>query len=203
MTISALLYMWKRKASVTVLLDSRATHNFIDPSTVQQLHLGTRPLKQPLSASNVDGTLNQTGAITHFCNLTVRTSQHSQVMGFYVANIGSDQMIFGHPWFKTFNPTIDWTSNTLTDDYVIETPGYQTQKCLEQTTVATTTIQSPRIDPSIPEEYHRHWEVFDEEAAKRFPPARHEDHVITLKEGAPDTLDCKVYKQTAEEEKAT
>lgn len=33
-------------------------------------------------------------------------------------------------------------------------------------------------------------------------PAQDEDHVITLKEGAPDTLDCKVYKQTTEEEKA-
>ena len=61
MTISVPIYMWQRKASVTVLLDSRATHNFIDPRTVKQLHLGTRPLKQPLSASNVDGTLNQRG----------------------------------------------------------------------------------------------------------------------------------------------
>jgi hypothetical protein len=61
----------------------------------------------------------------------------------------------------------------------------------------------PSIDPSIPEEYHRHWEVFDEIAAKRFPPARNEDHVITLKDGAPDVLDCKIYRQTAAEEEAT
>ena len=112
-------------------------------------------------------------------------------------------MIFGHPWFRTFNPTIDWTTNTLQEDYVIETAGYQAQKRLERTTIATSVVPRPHIDPSIPEEYHRHWEVFDEEAAKRFPPAQHKDHVITLKEGAPNTLDCKVYKQTAEEEKAT
>jgi hypothetical protein len=203
MTISVPLFMWQRKTSVTVLLDSGATHNFIDSRTVEQLQMGTCPLKQPLSASNIDGTLNRAGTITHFCNLTVRTTNHSQVLGFYVANIGSDQMIFGHPWFKTFNPTIDWTTNTLQNDYIIETAGYQTQQRLEQTNVQTTTTHRPDIDPSIPEEYHHHWEVFDEEAAKRFPPARNEDHAIVLKEGAPDVLDCKVYRQTAAEEEAT
>ena len=81
MTISVPLHMWQRKASVTVLLDSGATHNFIDPHTVKQLHLGTRPLKQPLSTSNVDGTLNQTGTITHFCNLTIKSTRHSQTPG--------------------------------------------------------------------------------------------------------------------------
>jgi hypothetical protein len=209
MTISVPLFMWQRKTSVTVLLDSGATHNFIDSRTVEQLHLGTRLLKQPLSASNVDGTLNKAGTITHFCNLTVRTKDHSQTLSFYVANIGSDRMIFGHPWFKVFNPIINWTTNTLSNDYSMETTGYQIQQKRERINVRTITVPKaittpkPNIDPSIPEEYHRHWEVFDEVAAKRFPPARNEDHVITLKDGAPDVLDCKIYRQTAAEEEAT
>jgi hypothetical protein len=90
MTISVPLFMWQRKTSVTILLDSGATHNFIDSRTVEQLHLGTRLLQQPLSASNVDGTLNKAGTITHFCNLTIRTKDHSQILSFYIANIGSD-----------------------------------------------------------------------------------------------------------------
>jgi hypothetical protein len=203
MTISVPLFMWQRKTSVTVLLDSGATHNFVDSRTVAQLHLGTRPLKQPLSASNIDGTLNKAGTITHFCNLTVRTENHSQTLSFYVANIGSDRMIFGHPWFKVFNPVINWATNTLSNDYSMATAGYQTQQKCERTNIRTITTSKPSIDPSIPEEYHRHWEVFDEVAAKRFPPARNEDHVITLKDGAPDVLDCKVYRQTAAEEEAT
>ena len=40
-------------------------------------------------------------------------------------------------------------------------------------------------------------------AANRFPPAREEDHAITLKEGAPATIDCKVYCQTETELEAT
>jgi hypothetical protein len=163
--------MWQRKTFVTVLLDSGATHNFIDSRTVTQLHLGTRLLKQPLSASNIDGTLNKAGTITHFCNLTIQTKDHSQILGFYITNIGSDRMIFGHPWFKVFNPIINWTTNTLSSDYSIETAGYQVQRRREQVDIQTTITHKPDIDPSIPEEYHRHWEVFDEEAAKRFPPA--------------------------------
>jgi hypothetical protein len=118
-------------------------------------------------------------------------------------------MIFGHPWFKAFNPIINWTTNTLSNDYSMETTGYQIQQKCEQINVHTITVTKaittpkPNINPSIPEEYHQHWEVFDEVAAKRFPPARNEDHVITLKDGAPDVLDCKIYRQTAAEEEAT
>jgi hypothetical protein len=112
-------------------------------------------------------------------------------------------MIFGHPWFKAFNPIVNWTTNTLSNDYSMETAGYQIQQKHERINIQTITVPKPDIDLSIPNEYHQHWEVFDEEAAKRFPPARNEDHTITLKEGAPDVLDCKIYRQTAAEEEAT
>jgi hypothetical protein len=52
---------------------------------------------------------------------------------------------------------------------------------------------------SIPSQYHRHWRVFSEEAAQRFPPSRLDDHAIELKPGAPAKLDCKLYRQTEKE----
>jgi hypothetical protein len=52
----------------------------------------------------------------------------------------------------------------------------------------------------LPEEYRRHWKVFDEEAAKRFPPSRIEDMKITLHPDAPRTINCKVYPLTRKEE---
>ena len=55
----------------------------------------------------------------------------------------------------------------------------------------------------IPTAYHQYWEVFSERASYRFPPEREEDHAIILKEGAPDKIDCKIYRQTAEELEAT
>ena len=46
------------------LLDSEATHNFINICTVIRLGIGTRRLKEPRTATNVDGTTNRTGSIT-------------------------------------------------------------------------------------------------------------------------------------------
>ena len=60
-----------------------------------------------------------------------------------------------------------------------------------------------KVDPSIPEYYHRHAKVFDEEASQRFPPSCKEDHTITLKPDAPSSLNCKIYPQTKAEAAAT
>ena len=51
-------------------------------------------------------------------------------------------------------------------------------------------------------EYQKHWKVFIEEEAHRFPPSRPWDHAIELKEGAPKAINCKVIPTTAEEDEA-
>ena len=45
--------------------------------------------------------------------------------------------------------------------------------------------------------------MLSERASYRFPPQREEDHAITLVEGAPSTIDCRVYRQTEKELEAT
>ena len=54
----------------------------------------------------------------------------------------------------------------------------------------------------IPEEYRRFAKVFNEEESQRFPPPRDFNHAITLKPGAPDSISCKVYPMTQEEDVA-
>ena len=46
------------------LVDSGATGNFIDYSTVKRLGLGTKKLNQVRTVANIDGTLNRAGTIT-------------------------------------------------------------------------------------------------------------------------------------------
>jgi hypothetical protein len=45
------------------LLDSGATHNFVNIRTIICLGIGTKRLKRPRTVTNVDGTTNQAGQI--------------------------------------------------------------------------------------------------------------------------------------------
>ena len=125
MTLLVQTYMWHQTTSIKALLDSGATHNFIDKRAVEKLTLRTKVLPQKLQVNNVDGTLNQEGDITQYCNLWISRGSEAVKMGFYIANLGKDQLILGHPWFKIFNPTIDWTTNQLLGpDVTIQMAGY-------------------------------------------------------------------------------
>ena len=113
MTIPVQVHAWHKTTETSALLDSGATHNFIDTRAIKSLGLGTRILSQPWIVHNVDGTTNREGTITRYCNLWVRKGEQTTKLGFFVANLGHDRIILGHPWFKACNPTINWTTNTL------------------------------------------------------------------------------------------
>ena len=72
MTIPISVHSWHKKTNIQALLDSEATHNFIDKRTIQKLALETHSLPQPCTLHNIDGTNNCEGSVTHFCNLWVQ-----------------------------------------------------------------------------------------------------------------------------------
>jgi hypothetical protein len=208
MTISLTVNMWHKTTKLEALLDCGATHNFIDPRTISSLNMGTQLLPQPLIVRNVDRTINRDGTITRYCNLWVRRGKHEERLGFYVANLGRDRIILGYPWFKLYNPSFNWNSNTLQGEEVeIDMAGYRTKS---QTQIQMLQLPPDELDKErtetlqlIPPQYSKYWEVFSEKAARCFPPSCPDDHAITLKPGAPDVLDCKIYRQTDEELKVT
>ena len=174
MTISLTVNMWHKTTQIEALLDCGTTHNFIDPRAIKTLAMGTNPLKQPLLVHNVDGTINRDGTITHYCNLWVRRGKQVEKLGFYVANLGRDRMILGYSWFQKFNPQFDWNNHTLKGNEVeIDTVGYRTKLTTSLRAMILTDVD------------------------------KEEDHAIILKEGAPDKIDCKIYRQTEEELEAT
>jgi len=50
-----------------------------------------------------------------------------------------------------------------------------------------------QVTTELLKQYECHEVVFLEEATKRFPPSWPKDLAITLKDGAPATVNCKIY----------
>jgi len=96
------------------LLDSSAMDNFIDHRTTERLGIHTEPLKQPIKLTNVDGMANQAGRIERYCEMTIQSGHQRHVTQFYETSLGEDQIIFGYPWLRTFNPRVDWEKGKVT-----------------------------------------------------------------------------------------
>jgi len=96
-----------------ILVDTGATENFIDKTTVEKLRLGTKRIPYARAVYNVDGTLNRSGSITEACDLLVTQGNKKERTQFFVTNIGRDRMLFGYPWCKKFKPDINWDENKI------------------------------------------------------------------------------------------
>jgi len=111
--INFTLSHYRGQVEESALLNSGATENFIDHTTVAKLQLGTKKLNFQRPVYNVDGTMNRHGTITHACNLMVKQGNKKVRQRFYVSDLGKDRFILGYPWFRAFNPDINWTEAKL------------------------------------------------------------------------------------------
>jgi hypothetical protein len=140
-------------------------------------------------------------------------------------------VIFGYPWLKFFNPKVDWAQGVLEKPPVqVEMSLFKYWKkyqlvlkahvdaCsvgegkgahIARTNLSQQWAKEANKDkaawesPELPTKYQQHAIVFLEEVAKCFLPAWPEDHIIKLKDRAPDTINCKVYPLTKPEQEAT
>jgi hypothetical protein len=55
----------------------------------------------------------------------------------------------------------------------------------------------------LPHQYWKFADIFDEEKLHQFPSSQPEDHAIVLREGAPPSINCKVFTLSKDEEEAT
>ena len=67
-------------------------------------------LRWPITPRNIDGTENKAGKITHFTWIQTEINGRKCLERLLVSNIGSSDIIFGLPWFKEYNPLIDWNT---------------------------------------------------------------------------------------------
>jgi predicted aspartyl protease len=79
-----------RMAEEEALLDSGATHNFMDRCMAKRLGLGTQLLPTPRKVRNADGTNNQAGTLTRYTDLQISFKGITEIQRFYITDLGSD-----------------------------------------------------------------------------------------------------------------
>jgi hypothetical protein len=201
------------------------------PTFAKKMGLGLQELPQPKKIFNIDNTTNKSGMITHFLDLDVRTNGIHKEMHFLVADIGHEEILLGYPWLATYEPKFNWRSAVI-DEHILPiiissiNPHTTQNRPVIATTLTDETKQSiirqlesectirgvatelaiqageQQTNAELPPEYQEFARLFNDKAADRFPPSREWDHAIDLKPGAPNTLDCKVYPTTRDEDNA-
>ena len=98
----------------TALLDSGATGMFMDPSFARDNKLDVRALPLSIPVYNVDGSLNEMGAIREEADVILHIGDHSERVTFSIIKLGKTKMIIGHTWLHHHNPEIDWKTGDVT-----------------------------------------------------------------------------------------
>ena len=83
--------------TVKALLDSGATGMFVDKKFTEEHGFKMDKLEKPLIVTNVDGSYNSGGNITHEVECNVYYRGHQERMKFNVCNLGRIEVILGMP----------------------------------------------------------------------------------------------------------
>jgi len=106
------LYIRLKDFDILALLNSGAGGNFVHTNFVKSLQ-NLEPLETPITAYNVDGTLNTTETITHSVAADVLVNELHMMVNFLITGLGCVTLILGYPWLQTWNPDVDWHEGTL------------------------------------------------------------------------------------------
>ena len=102
------------KTVETPVLDTGAGGIFMKKSYAKKHNIKVYKLDTPVIPHNVDGTLNQAGKITHYTWIQTKFQDITILLWLLITNIGSQDIIFRLPWFKDYNPQIDWNTGKIT-----------------------------------------------------------------------------------------
>ena len=95
------------------MIDSGATALFISHKFVQKNNVRLQPLAHAIKLSNIDGSQNKAGSLTHYARLQLTVGAHTEITEFLVTNLGPEDVVLGLPWLKRVNPTIDWEKGEM------------------------------------------------------------------------------------------
>jgi len=107
-------------------VDSGATTEFCDSTYASSSNLPVYEIPSPKSLTVADGRLSSAGLVTHATDILIDLNGHTETRTFYITNLGRYQILLGKPWLRTHNPSIDWSTDTLTFDKASCSNHYET-----------------------------------------------------------------------------
>ena len=144
MRIPITLHTAQKKANDIAFLDCGATECFVSQQFIDQHKLSVHLMENPRKLQNADSSPNAGGGLRHYTELEVITGDVPHLLRFYIADMGSDNLILGYPWFAATNAHPDWTTGTLPTSVIICTKGVTSGKPKRSVRVAgmRTTIRN-------------------------------------------------------------
>jgi hypothetical protein len=134
---------------------------------------------------------------------------------FFVADIASDDLILGYPFFENTNPSILWKEGKLegtlmlamiqtTEEHIDKIPLWLWKATTATQLAAEEAAKKKKQtwDEIVPKCYHHYGCVFQEEASERFTAPWKWDHAIELKPDALTSINCRVYPLSPKEKEA-
>ena len=95
------------------LIDTGADAVIVNQRVVDKYNLPTVPLPQPLTFHNADDSINKKGTITRRVEGAFNIKGTKLPTNWYVADIGRDDVLFGAPWIRKYNPIINWQTGQI------------------------------------------------------------------------------------------
>jgi len=190
--------------TVKVLLDSGATGMFMDRKFAEKHGFRMDELEKPLMVTNVDGSNNSGGRITHEVECNVYYRGHQERMRFDLCNLGRTDVILGMPWLVAHNPEIDWEKGEVkmtrcplwcgkdnrSKEMRRETRTVEREKAINWAAdekedwgrEEEMEIDHHKIKTMVPKRFHRWLKVFGKVESERMPVRKVWDHAIDVKE---------------------
>ena len=99
--------------SCNALVDSGSDLSVISQEFLEQIGAITLKLSTPLQLEVIDGSILESGIITHYTFLSLIYNKYPFHFKFYVVQNLHSPIILGLDWLQTYNPKINWKHLSL------------------------------------------------------------------------------------------
>jgi hypothetical protein len=97
-----------------LMIDSGATHNFVDRNFVEMHQIETSPMPRFVKLLMADGQTSTAGLISEEASLPLGIGPHQETTQFHVTKLGGYPMVLGIPWLRRHDPWMHWSKHQIT-----------------------------------------------------------------------------------------